>query len=153
LRDDHVDAGLRSLACLSHRRHLLHEDAARGMRTVDEIAGRPERERYDGRALGERRFEHFLVERPPCHVHRKGAAVGELPDATHLGSYLLGGPQRRRDAAETAGLRDGGNELGPDFPWTAQRPLNDRVLDAERVAECRLQQSRGLLAGDCQMHS
>jgi hypothetical protein len=43
LRDDYIDARLGSLARLSHRRDLLDERAARGMRTLHEIAGLAQR--------------------------------------------------------------------------------------------------------------
>jgi hypothetical protein len=104
------------------------------MRTLDEIAGCAERERHDGRALGERRLKDLVVERPPGEVDREGAIIDEFPNEANLGSHLLGASQRRRHAAETAGLRDGSNELSADVPRATHGSLNDRMLDAERFA-------------------
>ena len=134
--DDHVRAIAGDLArFLRGVDHVDHLDAG-FVGLVGEVGRSTPGEREDRDALGQRHLDGCPVHLADHMVDAEGA-VRELPHARDALAELLGIEPQAREDAEASGPRDFGDQLRPGH--AAHAGLEDRVLDAEEIAERRSQ--------------
>jgi len=131
-----VDAARRSLARLGDRGGLLHREAAGVVDAVHQRSGVVERKRDNGGPSLQRERERHVVEVGYHVVDGKGT-IGLLTDGPQIPVELVGRTLPRAEASETARVRHRSHELRGREDTHAG--LDDRSLDADQIAERRMQ--------------